>query len=468
MGRTAPSHASLAVIAVFAAVWGPTVAADYSDPQAGASWVASTWTGPNAGFVIELENASLTLEGFAHLECPDGSFVVAGNSSSLQAIDCHFRNITQTDTAPIDTGPMGQSISTSTPVSNVTITVADSSFEDNARGILTRSVRGTSSIAISNTRFANNSAWPIEYRVGAGDHSMTITGSELEWTINSPVRLYAFHNQNPALVTKYQVDIDRTRFTLSSGARAALVLGGVESAAHPDSTWQLNVTNSIFDLRGAAAVAETSAVNALAETTRRNTVHVRHSTVVTGNAAHSGLVWRGGAASALTVQNSIIDGPGTAFTNSGLGSVTSGINLLNTTAIVSGAGSTTLSGQEIIGQSPHFADRNAGDFRITADSPAEGAGEDMGVTVDFAGSPRPAPAGANPDLGAYEFGEIAPPAILGDINGDGVINVADVTRLGFRIASEDFPEAAIADVNDDGVVDEQDLDTLAEMIVESP
>jgi hypothetical protein len=468
MGRIAALHASLAFSATLAASAGTTAADDYTVPQPGAQWVASTWTGPNAGFVIGLENASLTLEGFTHLECPDGSFIVVGQSSTLNVADCHFRNITQADTAPIDTGPMGQSISTSTPISDVVINVENSSFEDNLRGILTRSVQGTTQLTVSNTLFANNSAWPIEYRVGAGDHSMTLVDSELEWSNNTPVRLYAFHNQNPALATNYQVTIDRTLFTLGNSARAALVLSGVESVAHPSSGFDLQVTNSVFDLREAANLADTSAINMLPETSRRGTATVRHATVATGGSAHSGVVWRGGSSNALTVLNSIVDGPGTAFTNTGSGTVVSGINLLNTTAIVSGSGGAALSGQEIVGISPQFLDRDGGDFRIAADSPAEGAGADLGVAVDLNGAPRPAPTGTNPDLGAFEHGTITPPPILGDIDGDGVINVTDVTLLGIRIASNDLPELDVADINNDGFVNELDLSALADLVVGSP
>ncbi len=60
-----------------------------------------------------------------------------------------------------------------------------------------------------------------------------------------------------------------------------------------------------------------------------------------------------------------------------------------------------------------------------------------------------------------------PVVVLGDINDDGVINVADVTELANLLAAETPPDAAIGDINDDGEVDELDVEALAEMIVDS-
>jgi len=59
------------------------------------------------------------------------------------------------------------------------------------------------------------------------------------------------------------------------------------------------------------------------------------------------------------------------------------------------------------------------------------------------------------------------PGELGDINGDGVINVADVTALANAVAdgTADQLDPAIADINDDGEIDEDDVQALAEMIV---
>ncbi len=467
-----PCRRVLLFTGLFVGVGGLVVAVegegDYVIPEAGASWVAVTDTGPNAGFAIRLKNATLTLEGFSELGCPDGSMIVVGSGSTLNVADCRFAGTTQTDTAAIDTGPMGQSPSTSTPESNVTINVANSRFEGNGRGILTRSTQGTTRLTITNTHFSGNSSWPIEYRVGAGDHELSLADSTLEWALNTPVRLYAFHNTSPSLATNYSVTIDRVRFELSGGARAALVMGGVETAAHASSSWNLRVTNSIFDLRSAGAFADTAALNALPETTRRGTALLEHCTIAIGNAAHSGVLWRGGAGSVLTILNSIIDGAGAAIANTGTGSVASGINLFNTTTTATGSGGATLSGQEITGVSPMFVDRDGGDFHLEPESPAAGVGQDLGIQMDFDGFTRPNPAGSLPDLGAFEVAGVNVPPTLGDINGDGLVNVADVTVLAGLVEAGSPPSGELGDINDDGSVNEQDVEALAEMIVNPP
>jgi hypothetical protein len=445
-----------------------SVEEDYTIPEAGASWLASTDTGPNAGFAIRLKNASLTIEGFSELGCLDGSMIVVGSGSTLNVADCHFEGTTQTDTAAIDTGPMGQSISTSTPESHVTINVANSRFDGNARGILTRSTQGLTRLSITSTHFSNNSAWPIEYRVGAGDHELSVADSSLQWALNTPVRLYAFHNVNPALATSYRANFDRVRFTLSGAARAALVMGGVETVSNAASDWNLRVTNSVFDLRSAGAFADTSALNALPETTRRGSALFEHCTIVIGNAAHAGILWRGGTANVFTILNSIIDGAGTAISNTGTGSVTSGINLFNTTTAVTGSGGATLSGQEIIGQSPLFVDRTAGDFHLQPESPAAGVGQDLGIQMDHDGFTRPNPVGSLPDLGAFEVAGVSVPPALGDINEDGMVNVADVTLFAHLIGIGSAPANELGDINNDGVVDDQDVEALAWMIVNQP
>ncbi len=61
--------------------------------------------------------------------------------------------------------------------------------------------------------------------------------------------------------------------------------------------------------------------------------------------------------------------------------------------------------------------------------------------------------------------EVVPVGSLGDINNDGVINVADVTELGLLLDAGTPPSLEVGDVNDDGVVDEADLQALADQIV---
>jgi hypothetical protein len=57
------------------------------------------------------------------------------------------------------------------------------------------------------------------------------------------------------------------------------------------------------------------------------------------------------------------------------------------------------------------------------------------------------------------------PTTPGDINGDGEINVVDVTALGNLIAAGTPPGLAVGDINDDGAVNELDMQALADLIV---
>jgi hypothetical protein len=64
-----------------------------------------------------------------------------------------------------------------------------------------------------------------------------------------------------------------------------------------------------------------------------------------------------------------------------------------------------------------------------------------------------------------QFTPDATPVIPGDINDDGVVNVADVTELSNLLAAGTPPPLAVGDLNDDGNVNEVDRDILAGMIV---
>lgn len=75
------------------------------------------------------------------------------------------------------------------------------------------------------------------------------------------------------------------------------------------------------------------------------------------------------------------------------------------------SGSCVSEGGNVIGQDPLFVDSAAGDFQLTANSPARGAGDPDAPempSTDFNGDPRPDEAGTNPDIGAFEFQAPAP------------------------------------------------------------
>ncbi|HKY64584.1 MAG TPA: choice-of-anchor Q domain-containing protein [bacterium] len=63
-------------------------------------------------------------------------------------------------------------------------------------------------------------------------------------------------------------------------------------------------------------------------------------------------------------------------------------------------------GGNIVGEDPLFVDSAAGDFHLTADSPARDSGDPAAPempSTDFDGNPRPDQPGTNPDMGAFEF-----------------------------------------------------------------
>jgi hypothetical protein len=57
------------------------------------------------------------------------------------------------------------------------------------------------------------------------------------------------------------------------------------------------------------------------------------------------------------------------------------------------------------------------------------------------------------------------PSDLGDVNGDGLINVADVTELANLLAAGTPPPPAVGDANGDGFVTQADVAILAAAVV---
>jgi hypothetical protein len=69
------------------------------------------------------------------------------------------------------------------------------------------------------------------------------------------------------------------------------------------------------------------------------------------------------------------------------------------------------------------------------------------------------------NLAITDLGGVVEPD-LGDINGDTVINVADVTELANLLAANTPPSVAVGDVNGDETVDDADVAALANLIVD--
>ncbi len=103
-----------------------------------------------------------------------------------------------------------------------------------------------------------------------------------------------------------------------------------------------------------------------------------------------------------------------------------------------------------------FVDPLAGDLHLTRQAvPALGRAVNPTATTDFDGHPRPL--GLAGDVGADEY-------LVGDTNGDGIVNVLDLLRLAraFGATAGDAGYDAAADVNGDGAVNGVDLLLLAE------
>src|SRR5690606_119192 len=68
--------------------------------------------------------------------------------------------------------------------------------------------------------------------------------------------------------------------------------------------------------------------------------------------------------------------------------------------------------------------------------------------------------------GLMTFTFMASSALPGDVNVDGVVNVADVTFLANWLAGDRESPIGPADVNNDGLVNQADVQALAGMIVD--
>lgn len=377
--------------------------AAFTAPEAGARWESTAVTPNAANYLVRVTNATVVIDGFANISFgAGGSGIQMAADSNVTALNSTFSGMTLANTAAIKADA----------VANVALAIQDCAFVNGGRSLWYQNVTGTTSLAIDDSSFSGNSSYAIEFRTMAGTHALDITDSQFAISTNSPLRLYFFGTTTGTTPTVNTVDVDRCTFTLGGTARAAFLVGGLEVAAPAGSSADIDIANSVIDLRNAADNAESAAVLSLAETTRRSNVTLRHCTIATGLASHSGIRLRtpnnNPVANTWTVQNCIIDGQGagTGFKNEGNpvsgSTIVSGTNLINMGSATDGGAGTQLSGSEISGD-PLFTDRANGNFVPTNASPALAAGANLGVAEDVTGGSRPLPVASNPDLGAYEI-----------------------------------------------------------------
>lgn len=98
-----------------------------------------------------------------------------------------------------------------------------------------------------------------------------------------------------------------------------------------------------------------------------------------------------------------------------------------------------------------FKDWKNGNFELTAESPARGAGIQLDYTED-----------STVDMGAMQYGEkwklTAGPYLEADIDFDGIVSLSDVAAVAYSVNSDEYNHRADMDYN--GKVDEKDVDII--------
>ncbi|MFW6150776.1 MAG: choice-of-anchor Q domain-containing protein [Chloroflexota bacterium] len=115
---------------------------------------------------------------------------------------------------------------------------------------------------------------------------------------------------------------------------------------------------------------------------------------------------------------------------------------------------------------PVFVDPGTGNYRLDSGSPCIDAGtaavpDPPGLPdYDIEGYPRTI--GTAPDIGAYEYVGLV---LQGDVNGDGRVNVGDITKLE-RIMLMLDPVTPGADVNGDGRLNAADITKIERIMLQ--
>ncbi len=315
---------------------------------------------------------SLTiLDGFVFRNAGIGLSLV---SASPQIRNCRFENLI-----------------TGLSAASSTIAVEDSTFTGQTlSGIRTSN---QSALQVLRCTFTNNSAGTDVYvgggAIGMGDGStqlgpQTLVVTDSTFTGNSAASGGAISVRSFSST----VTITRSRFdgNVATDTGGALFVTGSGSAAVRDSLFVRNQS-----ARFGSAIVSNSPLT-LAFTTVAANVAGSHPS----NTAIS-------TTSALTVRNSIIWGNTNAGTSQGEFGQYGTNNVTPTFADTILDGLNRTGGARLLPFDPRFVDATNGDFHLAADSPALGlanAADLLPSETDLAGTARPA--GAAPDLGAYE------------------------------------------------------------------
>lgn len=365
--------------------------ASYDQPEPGAQWHGQAGEDSGIGALAIVRNGSLSIQGFSSIANTNGGGILLGDGGSLDASHCVFEGFLD---------PFLPAVATEDGAADASVALSDTEILGAGRGVWLRNITGGSNALLERVAIPDPASHAIEFRAGPGTHSLVVRESQFSSAVDQPIRLYAFAATG-GQSTRNDVRFERSTFANRGAAQPVLLVGGVEESASPDSYLRIELVNNLIDLRQAVGIAEASAVLALPETTRRSEVSMAHCTVLLGHPQQSALFLRT-PASTWSAVNTIVDGPGIAFRNNNAGTIEADWSLLNTTTAASGAGTTVLGANILVGVPPLFADLPGGDFTLLEGSPAIAAGIESDVATDLPGNPRPDPPGSKPDLGAFE------------------------------------------------------------------
>jgi hypothetical protein len=112
---------------------------------------------------------------------------------------------------------------------------------------------------------------------------------------------------------------------------------------------------------------------------------------------------------------------------------------------------------------PLFVNLSLRDFHLLSTSPAIDAGIVTPATRDHDGIARPQ--GASYDLGAYELPMAPAGGVRGDLNGDGLVTLADLRLLIQMLVGQVPPDLGNADLTQDGQLTLADVRALIQILV---